>query len=186
MPAISLKDQDIAVRSPRAAGARPVEHPNNRGSGGFFLRTQGGRELEQLWQKAGDLGKKSALEGSRVCVLGFDQDRQRDIEDIIRNSGIATRSECGNVCNLRSIDCRASGISHVLVNVDAFPDLDSAVSELITFRQRAPRLSVILVSSGVSGDDFGSDRRPIADATLRWPLSSSRLKRALRAATGIV
>lgn len=155
-----------------------------RGALGLMRRDPGVRqEDDRLWQTAADLQARNALSGARVALLGFDADDSAALRAVIREAGVVNRCNALPVGHLGHIGASGNLFSHVVVNLDAFEDLETAVTRMISYRQRCPQVGVILMSDLVSGDDFGSDRRPIADVTLRAPVTVDRMRRALRAAS---
>ena len=83
---------------------------------------------------------------------------------------------------LSDLDMENSGNTSLFVDVDAIGDLEDAVDELITFRKQYPNVVVVMISAFVLSDDFGTYRQLICDATLRSPVSQSRVKSGLMAA----
>jgi hypothetical protein len=75
-----------------------------------------------------------------------------------------------------------SGTTYLLVNVDVIGELEDAVDELISLRKKWPNIVVVMISSFVLSDDFGTYRQLICDATLRSPISKGRVNSALTAA----
>ncbi|NNY51143.1 MULTISPECIES: hypothetical protein [unclassified Roseobacter] len=57
--------------------------------------------------------------------------------------------------------------------------LGEVVDCLITFREQVCRVPNILLSSSFGRDDFGVDRLPIADASLRLPVARGRIAAAI-------
>lgn len=57
-------------------------------------------------------------------------------------------------------------------------NLHEIVNDLVVFRQHVPAVPVVIVSATVSRDDLGTHRLPIADVTLRSPVSPERLREA--------
>lgn len=72
-----------------------------------------------------------------------------------------------------------SPFSILIADIDTLGDLDDVVEELLSLRAEMPDLPVILVSAGFGADDFGSDRLPLCDASVRWPLDFARLELAI-------
>ncbi|WP_132605544.1 hypothetical protein, partial [Rhodovulum adriaticum] len=55
----------------------------------------------------------------------------------------------------------------LLIHVDDFGGIDEVLEKLLILRRQVPNVPVILVSWRVARDDFGSERLPLADVTLR-------------------
>lgn len=115
-----------------------------------------------------------------VAVLGFGVSATGSISEMLRDHGMlpyACISRPGTQDRLATIP---DWVSHVVVNIDAFRDTGEAVDCLIAFRQQRPSVRVVAVAQSCTGDDFGSERQMICDATLRAPVSPSRLAAAFR------
>lgn len=61
-----------------------------------------------------------------------------------------------------------------VVDLDHFDTIDRCIDLCLLVRRLQPDCKIILVSEDVSRDDFGSERKPIADATLQKPVSRTR------------
>lgn len=120
----------------------------------------------------------------RVLVLGFSDRAAQIIADMLRTAQVGTCAISHRIDQLMDQAVRAGHFTHVLVNLEAFADLDDAVAQMLDFRaspgQSAP--AIILISADVGADDLDGDRRAICDATLRWPVSAARLQEGLAAA----
>mgnify|MGYP007117149188 CR=1 FL=1 len=133
-----------------------------------------------LWGRLGSKSRDADADLPVAAVFGF------------------SRSTTGPICEmLRSLDMNAYACfpgpntpdrlaaipewaSHVVVNIDAFGDTGEAVDCLMAFRQQRPTVRVVAVTRACTGDDFGSERQMICDATLRAPVSCNRLAAAFR------
>jgi len=71
-------------------------------------------------------------------------------------------------------------IDFVMVDVDSFGDVGAAIDLCIYIRNCSPEVAIILVSSEVAADDFTAERMMACDATLRSPVSSMRMRDAIR------
>lgn len=67
----------------------------------------------------------------------------------------------------------------VIIDLDSCGGVASVISDLVAFRLKHVDTPVILVSAESEVDDFSTERLPIADVTLRGPVSLSRLDLAL-------
>lgn len=112
---------------------------------------------------------------TRVLLVGFSPEHLYDTRQRLRSIGVAATASASDVQQLHDVSCMDSGFTHVLVNFDAFDDVEAAVETLMTFRPRAPDLIIVACSEVVSGDDVGSERARICDATLKLPVSTPRL-----------
>jgi len=75
--------------------------------------------------------------------------------------------------------------SMFIVDLDFFRehvDIEDCVDELVQMRSERCNLPLILVSSNFARDDYGEDRLPIADASLRAPVLGTRILYAARIA----
>jgi len=66
----------------------------------------------------------------------------------------------------------------IFVDIDRY-ETEDIVDELLSFRQVCPAKPLVVLSSEVARDDLSTERRAIADATLRKPVFGLSLKRLL-------
>lgn len=116
--------------------------------------------------------KSTQLGKSHILLVGF---AARDAESLREKFSIAGVASCNSVACLNDVDLSSGTITHVMVNADAFEDFGEAVDALLSYRKRDTNSAVILASSRIAADDLGSERRPICDVSLRFPLSLNRL-----------
>ncbi|PZX45715.1 hypothetical protein LY56_01740 [Roseinatronobacter thiooxidans] len=138
-------------------------------------------DFEALWS---DMSRKFDAQGAhykRAALMGFDHGSAARLREICAQLKVTHCAEFASVqilCNPGAMQAH----DVIILNVDAFEDVVQAVDVLHHFRASLPSIAVILISSAVRGDDFGSERLPICDATLRAPATLPRLKGAFRAA----
>ncbi len=72
---------------------------------------------------------------------------------------------------LEKLDCK---LDFAVVDLDHFATINQAIELCLALRRLQPSCKIVLVSDDVSRDDFGSERKPIADATLVKPVSRTR------------
>lgn len=89
--------------------------------------------------------------------------------------------------SLRAVDTVLSStrqvIDSVLIDVDGCGGIAGLIDSLLQFRLKHPTVPLILASRDVQLDDLSVGRLPIADATVRLPLSRARAIEAKRAAS---
>jgi len=138
-------------------------------------------DVEALWSEMSRKFDAQTCHYKRAALVGFDHGGAARLREICTQLNVAQCTEFASVqmlCNPSLIQAH----DVIILNVDAFESLVQAVDILRQFRVSAPEVSIILISSAVRGDDFGSERRPICDASLRAPATLPRLKSAFRAA----
>ena len=113
-------------------------------------------------------------------LVGFEELDRLDLQGQMRDLGVGSIDVARDVKTLRRWPRERQSCGGVVVNLDAFSDLDDALDCLIDFRIKSPGTIVILVSYFVGSDDFGAERQILCDVTLRAPVSVSRLEIALR------
>ena len=101
---------------------------------------------------------------------------------LLREAGLGPCSASLTVDQLGTIAADKTSCPYLIVNTDAFEDCEAAVEAMLSFRSRRGDLVLLLVSSTVAGDDLAAERRMICDATLRAPVTLTRLRRGLAAA----
>jgi hypothetical protein len=119
---------------------------------------------------------------ARVALLGFDTLVSSGLIGMLRQAGTKSCATCSDISQLRDISTMKGAFTHVIVNLDAFEDIDDAVSALLLFRARQKGMIVLLISDAVGQDDLFPDRKWICDATLCAPVSYRRLCDGLLAA----
>ncbi|MBE0455601.1 MAG: hypothetical protein IBX58_18365 [Roseovarius sp.] len=132
--------------------------------------------------KTSDQLGANAFRNTRVLLIGFATGRLRDIRQDLRSIGVSVTVAASNVRQLHDVPNIELGVTHVIVNFDAFDDVIDGVDTLMAFRETAPDLVVVLCSEVVCGDDFGVERARICDATLKLPIGAPRLARGLLSA----
>lgn len=137
----------------------------------------------RLWSGAAERMDAGVLADARVLLLGFRPEHLSNLRESLRGLGVHVTAAAPSVLQLPNVAEMGLAFSHVLVHFDAFDDVESGVDALADFRASAPRMIVVACSALVSGDDLGSERFPICDATLRLPVSTPRLREGLVAAT---
>lgn len=119
---------------------------------------------------------------ARILVLGFDSGDAAALTQMLRDAGVKSCETCKDVSRLRDVSELRGTFTHVVVNPDAFNDIDDAVSALLLFRASEKSMIVILISDALKQDDLFPDRKCICDASLRAPVSFNRLCDGLLAA----
>lgn len=132
---------------------------------------------------AASLSTSGVCGGFRVLLLGFPYGSLSQIKQRVKATGVMATASASNVEQLSDVAYMGLGLTHVVVNLDAFEDLAAGIDALIEFREDAPDIGVILLSERVGGDDFGSERSAICDATLKLPATTPRLAAGLLAAS---
>ena len=136
-------------------------------------------EINRLDAKAAEMASYYPLEHSRVLLIGFRADDLCNINHALRIIGVDSVDWISNVHHLHKSCEYRLGFSHILVNIDAFHDVECAVDALLAYRSTSPDVVVVACSQMVSRDDFGCERTAICDATLKMPISTSRLAKGL-------
>jgi hypothetical protein len=124
---------------------------------------------------------QSRLSSCRILVLGFDMEGFVRIRDLLRQMNVLAVAAAPSIKQLGSIERMNLDFTHVILNFDAFIDTEHGVGALLEFRQAVPDVKIIICSSNVNGDDFGTERSSICDATLRFPVSLRSMRSAIEA-----
>ena len=72
-------------------------------------------------------------------------------------------------------------VDFALIDMEACGDVSATIDLCVYIRNASPEVTIILVSSEVSTDDYTAERMMACDATLRAPVSSKRLVDAIGA-----
>lgn len=117
-----------------------------------------------------------------ILLLGFDISEEDRLRELIKHIGVGNVAFEETIEFLSSFQPMNDDWSTIIVNLDSFDNIVTAVDTLRMFRRQLPEIGIILVSADVSGDDLSRERAPICDATLHSPLSAKRLESALQEA----
>ncbi len=137
----------------------------------------------RLFSKATDCARATSLADARVLIVGFSAGQLPGLRRSLQRSGVREIVATPSVQKLQIVSEMQNAYSHIVVNFDAFESTESGVDALFTFRMQVSGFVVILCSAFASGDDFGTERAAICDATLRVPVSEHRLRAGLIAGT---
>lgn len=133
------------------------------------------RDADRLDAMAASKLEGEPLRTPRVLVIGFEKGHLSNIRQGLGAIGVLATATASNVHRLREFATAGLGFSHVIISFDAFGDVAEGVDALMAFRRIAPDVSVVMCSEHVGGDDFGSERARICDATLKLPTSAARM-----------
>lgn len=122
------------------------------------------------------------LAGKSALVLGFDTCALPALRLDLRELGVTPVISCQNVMQLEDISEMRFRADFLILNFDMFVDVEDGVIALMEFRARHRNVAVVIISRSVAGDDIGTERKAICDATLRAPLSFDRLRNGLLSA----
>jgi AmiR/NasT family two-component response regulator len=122
------------------------------------------------------------IANARFVLIGFADREAVSLSAMLREAGAKSCASSKDVAKLREAADMGEAFSHIVVNLDAFDDMDDAVSALLFFRMRQKEVVVILISDTVKQDDLFQERKWICDATIKAPLSMKRLSDGLLAA----
>lgn len=142
------------------------------------------RKLDDVWSRAEKKMDHNPLSDLRVVLAGFDPVELATLRATLRRLGVRASAAFEGIDQLRDIVGVGAAFNTVMINLEAFQGLEQAIDALIEFREKSPGMAVVLVSSFVGQDDYGAERKAIADVTLRRPVSPERLKEALLTGLG--
>lgn len=143
------------------------------------------RNYTELWSRFSWLRHGDYFKGAHILMVGFAQCDQLDLEQSLSALGVPIVTSVSCLRPLDEVTRLTSSFTYMLVNFDAFDNPEAGIDALIAFRAHAPESVVVVCSAQVGGDDLGRERRAICDATLRLPVSNSRLANVLLAASRI-
>lgn len=134
---------------------------------------------ERLWREMETRMEEVVLEEEPVYLIGFGPAELKQMRRLMERLGMGPAISFGDIFRLTEIAEMVHNSASVIINIDAFDDVDGAVTTLMSFRKLNGQISVLLVSENVLGDDFSSEREAICDTTLRSPLTLDRLEKGL-------
>ena len=138
---------------------------------------------DRLMSGSEDRLRTQSLSDARVLLLAFSAAHLSELRYHLRAIGVKVTAAAPTIKQLPNVTGMGRAFTHVLVNFDAYSDVESGVDRLCEFRKQSPGLVLVLCSAQVGGDDMGTERAAICDATLRLPVSMSRLRAGLIAAS---
>ncbi len=136
---------------------------------------------DRLWSDT-EVKMTSPLSSRRVLLLGPVGPRRAAVRDMLQEIGVRMTAMVGSARHLATVVELAASFDCVMIDFDAFDDVEDGVDALLDFRRKCPGIAVVLLSSSVGGDDLSSERAAITDATVRLPATGDRLSRALSCA----
>lgn len=136
---------------------------------------------DRLWRALEHKLAQTPLGAAHVLCVGFCGDDLQALRKFSRLAGARLTAGAASVSQLGD-HALLQNYHYFLVNLDAFPDAETAIESLLAFRAWRPEAVVLLCSREVCGDDFGTERAMITDATLRLPATLERFTRAVFAA----
>lgn len=150
---------------------------------GDIVTSEGFRkEAGRLLKECDRLMLSNPLAGKSALVLGFDTCALPALRLDLRELGVTPVISCQNVMQLEDISEMRFRADFLILNFDMFVDVEDGVIALMEFRARHRNVAVVIISRSVAGDDIGTERKAICDATLRAPLSFDRLRNGLLSA----
>lgn len=138
---------------------------------------------DRLMSRNDDHMRTQSLSDARVLLLAFSAVHLSELRCHLRAIGVKVTAAAPTVTQLPNVTGMGRAFTHVLINFDAYSDVESGVDKLFEFRKQSPGFVLVLCSAQVGGDDMGTERAAICDATLRLPVSMSRLRAGLIAAS---
>lgn len=115
----------------------------------------------------------------RVGLIAPNTAQGRSIAATLAELGGEVHHSTDPLALLESVKAQPECWSLVLFDLEAAPDLGTAVDDLIDFRNEVPGMPVMIMTHGVARSDFSGHRRAIADATLRKPVFRKQLLNAM-------
>lgn len=155
-----------------------VQTDEEKNGSGMQDQTPGQRELPETW--IFHSRRESSERQYRSALIARRTGQTASIARVLTEIGSDVHQCADHDALLETVKVRQDRWSLMVFDIDAAPDLDSAVMDLMDFRTSCPDVPVILLSGDVTRDDFSGHRRPIGDITLRKPVFRGRLIEAVR------
>lgn len=147
--------------------------PFSAGGGGSPVWPEG--EESRLWGRAAARMAARSLDTGRALLFGFSPEDLSVLREDLRGMGFRVAAAATRADQILDLSGMSGIFSHILLNFDDFPDVETGVSALLSFRSEMPDVVVVLLSRQVAGDDLSLERATICDATLRLPVTRQRL-----------
>jgi hypothetical protein len=124
---------------------------------------------DRLWKELDSRLRRRKNSGLLTVLIGFNGQQHDELLSNLRYLGVGKTKSMHNIKRLHDHLYQWSSFDVIVVNHDAFNDDFDAVDTLLEFRKKVPGKRVIIVSSMVRDDDFGTERNSICDVTLKAP-----------------
>jgi hypothetical protein len=126
--------------------------------------------------------KPASRQFGLISAVGFDDAHAWRISEMLEFMSLGPLGSCLPVKRLVDLAASKERLAYLFVNVDAFADVEDAVTALLAFRRARPEVIVIINSSSLLLDGLGTERQAICEVSLRAPVTFSRFKQGMRAA----
>jgi len=154
---------------------RKTTHDHKPGKAeGFY--TDDELKLWRFWNKSGPSQRWAPF---LVSAVGFEVEFAFQLSEMLERMGLGQLRAALDVDQLMELARSEQLLRYLFVNVDAFADVEDAVTGLLLFRKLRPEVIVIITSRNFLVDDLGSDRKCICDVSLRAPVNFARFKKGV-------
>lgn len=140
--------------------------------------------LDEILSKAigYDIDPSTDANPDNVAVVSKDPRKLKPLLDSAAQAGLTVEQINPGVLVEKFDIFTESRWASVFLCVDDCGGIGAVFETLRRFRNTYPKTPVILISSDFSKDDLSCERLPLADVSLRSPLSAGRMDEALNAA----
>lgn len=115
------------------------------------------------------------LKPDRIALISTDTEQSRIVGSDLAEHGFEVHHSTDREAMLDCVQCQPEKWKMVIFDLDAAPDLETAIDELMDFRAVCSEIPVLLLSGGSQRNEFSCHRRLIGDATLCKPVFRTRL-----------
>lgn len=115
----------------------------------------------------------------KVLLVGFKDYALTTMRQKCEEAGVELIASFGSPHNLTHLSDIKGSFTHIIVNEDAFPSVDVAITRLLDIRPMVTDTALLLVTNRSRIDDFGCERDSLCDGTLGGFLTSQRLRSGL-------
>lgn len=117
--------------------------------------------------------------GFRTGFFAADSVSSRSIANDLARLGHEVHHATDRYAVLDSILDRPELWDLLVFDLDAAPNLETGIDDLLDFRKSCPKVPVLVVSSAALRNDFSRHRRAMADGTLCKPVTRTSLSEGL-------
>lgn len=115
----------------------------------------------------------------KVLIIGCDNTLNEWLRGSLKSINIRSVALDPANINLSTVVPMARSFTHLIVNIDSYPNLADAIHTLLALREQSTTVIIIVVSVKLIDDDFGMERISVCDVALRLPLTELRLRKSL-------
>jgi hypothetical protein len=165
-----------ATSVPAVAATRPTSKPDcaYRAETAIDRLDRRGIQIDASRERLGTLVSQQAQNCSFLVVAHEDSPLSQHFDWLGQCSRLCVTMDDLSVAE-QFVAAHTDAPFLLIVDIDMFPNLSTAIDRMIAFRMRTPNVAVVIASAEISGHDFSVERAPVADVSLKLPVPRAAL-----------